>query len=265
MSDDGAPRVYGVQPVLEALKDPERVERVHLARDKGGATQKIDRIAKAAGVSVKTVPREALDRLAGAGQRHQGVVAELRAARIELLDAETLIQRATARTGRPLLVLLDGIQDPGNLGAILRSAHALGAHGVVVPKDRAAPLGATAIKASAGAALHVPIAQVVNLKHVLEPLTAAGFWTAAAVMDGQPAPEVDLDRPLALVMGNEAKGVRPTLARRCDLQLSIPMAARASFDSLNASVAAGILLYEVVRQRGWGGPAKTVDSQAGGS
>lgn len=257
-------RVYGVQPVLEALKDPERIERIHLSRERGGATQKIDRLAKSAGVIVKSVPKEALDRMVGPGHRHQGVVAELRFGQLQLLDVEDLLARAQGAS-HPVLVMLDGIQDPGNLGAIIRSVHALGGQGIIVPKDRSAALGAAAIKASAGAALHVPIAQVVNLKHALEPLTAAGFWTAAAVMDGEPAPEADLDRPLALVLGNEAKGVRPSLARRCDLRLAIPMGERVSFDSLNASVAAGILLYEVVRQRRWGGSAKTVDTRAGGS
>ncbi|MEL6187314.1 MAG: 23S rRNA (guanosine(2251)-2'-O)-methyltransferase RlmB [Myxococcota bacterium] len=253
---EGKSLVYGVQPVMEALRDPSQVERVHLSRQRTGATLDIERAAKSAGVRLRLVPREALERLAG-GQRHQGVVAELRSGRIEPSTLEDVISRARAAPS-PLLVLLDGIQDPGNLGAILRSAYALGAHGVVVPQDRSAGLGPAAVKASAGAALHVPVAQVVNLKHALEPLTASGFWTAAAVMDGEPAPSVDLDRPLALVVGGEAKGVRPSLARRCDIRLSIPMAER-GFDSLNASVAAGILLYEVGRQRRFGLSAKRVD------
>lgn len=248
--------VYGVQPVLEALRDPSRVERVHIARAKSGATLQIERAARAAGVSFRVVPRDALERLSG-GQRHQGVIAELRSGRVEPVGLEDVIARAGAAPA-PLLILLDGIQDPGNLGAILRSAYALGAHGVVLPQDRSAGLGPAAIKASAGAALHVPVAKVVNLKHALEPLAAAGFWTAAAVMDGEPAPTVDFDRPLALVVGNEAKGVRPSLARRCDLRVSIPMA-QTGFDSLNASVATGILLYEVERQRRFGAPAKRVD------
>lgn len=238
--------VFGVQPVLEALSRPERVERIHLARERGGATDRIEQAAKTARVAVKAVPREALDRMAGPKQRHQGVAAELREASIEVLDLQGLIDRI-APVERPLVLLLDGVQDPGNLGAILRSAHALGADGVILPQDRTAPLGPAALKTSAGAALEIPIARVVNLKHALDPLTELGLWSAAAVMDGEPARSADLDRGLALVMGGEAKGVRPSLAKRCDLRISIPMAK--GFDSLNVSVAAGILLYEVQAQR----------------
>ncbi len=237
--------VFGVQPVIEALKEPQEVAKVLLSRERGGATERIEKLCRAAGVPVKMVARDALERLAG-GSNHQGVAAELRAQGAKDVDLDALLDRATEGE-RPLILLLDGIQDPHNLGAILRSAHALGVDGVVLPQDRSAPVGPAAIKVSAGAALRVPIARVVNLKHALEPLSARGLWTAAAVMDGTAAPQLDLDRPLALVLGGEQKGVRPSLARRCDLQLSIPMAG--GFDSLNASVAAGILLYEVRRQQ----------------
>lgn len=239
-------RIHGVQPVLEALLEPARVERILLARERGATTQRIELVARSAGIPIKVVPREALDRMAGSGGRHQGVVAELKGEGLEVLDLEAVLDRLEG-VALPLVVLLDGIQDPGNLGAIVRSAHALGAHAVIVPQDRSASLGPSVIKSSAGAALHLPIARVVNLKHALEPLSTAGLWTAAAVMDGDPAPEVDLARPLALVVGGEAKGVRPSLARRCDLRLAIPMAR--DFDSLNVSVATGILLYEILRQR----------------
>lgn len=240
-------RVYGVQPVLEALTRPDRVDRVWVARGKGGSTQRIERAAREAGVRLQAVPKEALDRMAGAGSRHQGVIADLNGEEVELLDMGGLLERIEG-VAQPLVVLLDGIQDPGNMGAIIRSAHALGANGIVVPQDRSAPLGPAALKSSAGAALHLPIARVVNLKHALDPLVERGLWTAAAVMEGRPAAEADLDRPLALVVGGEGKGVRPSLAKRCDLHLKVPMAR--AFDSLNASVAAGILLYEVGRQRG---------------
>lgn len=255
-------RVYGVQPVLEALADPARVQAVLLSRERGGATQRIEQAAKAAGVRVKRVPKEALDRAAGPGARHQGAVVELESEGVRTLDLEALLDRVGGQR-TPLLLLLDGIQDPGNLGAILRSAHALGAHGLVIPRDRAASLGPVAIKASAGAALHLPVAQVTNLKHALEPLAERGIWTAAAVMDGAPASEARLDGPLALVVGGEAKGVRPSLARRCDQRVRVPM--RGDFDSLNASVAAGILLYEAVRQRNLGASSKRVDSAGEGA
>lgn len=250
--------MYGVQPVLEALKTPDRVARVLVARDRGATTHRIERAAKMAGVTVKVVPREALERRSLAGpSRHQGVMAELLEGTAQYQPFETLLAGLDGKA-RPLVVLLDGVQDPGNLGAILRSAYAMGADGVVLPQDRSAGLGPAAVKASAGAALHLPVAQVVNLKHALSPLTERGLWTAAAVMDGEAVGRVDLDRPLALVVGGEHKGVRPSLAGRCDVQISIPM--EAGFGSLNASVAAGILLYECRRQQGRMAPKGGVDA-----
>ncbi|MBX2814065.1 MAG: 23S rRNA (guanosine(2251)-2'-O)-methyltransferase RlmB [Myxococcales bacterium] len=237
--------LHGVRPVLEALEEGAQVSRVWLARDAGGTTQRIEQYARNGGIPVKVVPKEALDRKVGQGVRHQGVVAE-RTVAFTLIALEELVARAIKQKP-PLILLLDGIMDPGNLGAILRSAHVMGASGVVLPQDRIAPLGPVAMKTSAGTAIHVPIARVVNLKYALEPLTEAGFWTAAAVMDGQPLSQCDLDRPIALVIGNEEKGVRPSLARKCDIRLTIPM--RAQADSLNVSVASGILIYEILRQR----------------
>ena len=236
----------GVRPVLEALQGGRAITKILVARERGGTTQRIEQAARVAGVPVKVVPREALDRRAGGRLKHQGVLAELEEARVELLDLEGLLDRIDG-SEVPLLVLLDGVQDPGNLGAIIRSAYALGADGLILPQDRSAPLGPTAIKASAGTALHLPVAKVVNLKHALEPLAERGFWTGAAVMDGDPATQCDLTRPFALIMGGEERGVRPTLARRCDFRMTIPM--RQEADSLNVSVATGILLYEIKRQR----------------
>jgi 23S rRNA (guanosine2251-2'-O)-methyltransferase len=238
--------VHGVQPVLEALRSPERVKRVLLARRPGGSTRRLEEAAREAGVSLEVVPRADLDRVAGGARRHQGVAAELREGDLELLSLGELLDRLED-VASPLVLLLDGIQDPGNLGAIIRSAYALGADGIIVPQDRSARIGPAAVKSSAGAALHLPIAQVVNLKHALDPLGELGLWTAAAVLDGDPVHRVDLARPLALVVGGEGKGVRPSLARRCEIRLRVPMTR--PFDSLNASVAAGVLLYEVARQR----------------
>ena len=240
-------RVQGVQPVLEALRLSDRVMRIWLARESNATSQRLMEAARSAGVPVRRVPREALERMAEPRTRHQGVVAELRQEALRMLELGDLIARLDP-PGTALVLLLDGIQDPGNLGAILRSAAALGADGVIVPQDRSAALGPTVVKRSAGAALHVPLVRVVNLKHALPALEEAGLWTAAAVLDGAPAPEVDLDRPLALVVGGEHRGVRPSLARRCQMQISIPMGG--GLDSLNAAVAAGILLYETQRQRG---------------
>jgi 23S rRNA (guanosine2251-2'-O)-methyltransferase len=145
------------------------------------------------------------------------------------------------------VVLLDGIQDPQNLGAILRSVYALGAHGVVLPTQRAARVTAAVVRASAGAALVVPIAYVSNLKIALDRLVERGVWSAAAVMGGEPLHQAKLAGPLAIVIGGEGSGVRPSLAEKCDLRVGIPLSH--GFDSLNASVAAGILLWEALRQR----------------
>lgn len=253
-------QVHGVQPVLEALAHPDRIDTILLARDRGAATRKIEQAARAAGVRIKKVPKEALDRLAGPGARHQGAIAELSGESIRALELDAVLEPLEGREDA-MVVLLDGIQDPGNLGAILRSAHALGASAAILPRDRCAPLNATVVKASAGAALHLPVAQITNLKHALEPLRERGFWTAAAVMGGDPAPRVDLSGRLALVIGSEGKGVRPTLARQCDHQVAIPMSG--DFESLNASVAAGILLYEASRQRNFEPSTKSVDRSGG--
>jgi 23S rRNA (guanosine2251-2'-O)-methyltransferase len=157
-----------------------------------------------------------------------------------------VLEVARSRGEEPLVVLLDQIQDPQNLGALIRSTYALGGHGVVIPRDRAAQITPAVVRASAGAALHLLVARVTNLKHALSELKDAGVWSAAAVLDGEPAEKARLDGPLALVIGSEGKGVRPTVAEHCDLKVTIPLA---RFDSLNASVAGGILLYEALRQR----------------
>lgn len=238
--------VYGLQPVLEALRGEKRIERVWVSRGEGVNTRRVREACESLHIRVEEATRDELDRRAGT-PKHQGVVAALETVAIADLDLEAILDRAKQAGEPPLVVLLDSIQDPQNLGAILRSAYGLGAHGVVIPKDRAAQVTPAVIRASAGAALHLPVVQVVNLKHALERLVEAGVWSAAAVMDGPPAYEVAMDGPLALVIGGEAKGVRPTLARQCDHRVSIPLAH--NFDSLNASVAAGVLLYEARRQR----------------
>ena len=243
MSEQGI--VYGVQPVLEALKNPDQVSCVWLARSDGKATVQVKQTAASLGIAVRETDKETLSQRAKS-PRHQGVLAEIKSVSFkerDLRDLESILEKQD----EPLVLMLDGIQDTGNLGAIIRSAYALGAHAVVLPQDRSASITSATIRASAGAALLMPIVRVVNLKHAMDPLIQRGVWTAAAVMDGTPADEVNLTGGLAVVIGSESKGVRPSLAKRCDHQLSIPMLG--SFDSLNASVASGILLYEVSRQR----------------
>jgi len=238
--------VYGANPVRELLKArAAAVQVVYLAAgDTGPALREIAQMCKDRQVGFEERERAQLDALAGGDARHQGVLAVT--GELEYADLEQLLDDIEGQV--PLLVVLDGVQDPRNLGAIVRSAHALGAHGVVVGKDRAAPVTAAAVKASAGATELLPIARVTNLVRALESVKQRGIWTVGAVLGAAPAPAaVDLRGPIALVLGAEAKGLRPLVLRSCDHQVQIPMAGKVA--SLNVSVAAGILLYEAARQR----------------
>jgi len=247
----GERHVYGVNPVLEALRvRSDEVEHLYITEGQLGSKAAAEILSRArdAGIRVERVTRERLATLAEGGV-HQGVVAELRGFQYaELPD----VLAAAEESGRPpLIVVLDGIQDPHNLGAIIRSAHALGAHGVVIGKDRAVPVTGLVAKASAGAVEHCPIARVVNISRALEELKEAGVWVAAADVDAtEPLWKARLDGPLALVVGAEGAGVREGVLKHCDFRLRIPMAGQVG--SLNASVSAAILLYEVARQRGVG-------------
>lgn len=231
--------------MLEALKSG-RVQHVALSRAAGAATDKIRSAAAEAGVALAEVSKEELETRTGS-DRHQGVVAQLDVDDVQTVEVSDLLFRAEAQGEDPLVVLLDGIEDPMNLGAIIRSAFAMGAHGVVIPKNRAAQITPTVVRASAGAALHLPVAQVVNVKHAVDELKAHDVVCVAAAAGGEPIDRVPLAGPLGLVVGGEARGVRANLAQRCDAVVSIPQIE--AFDSLNASVAAGILLYEATRQR----------------
>jgi len=240
--------IFGVNPVLEALRArAENIERLFVAEGTLSPRVAGELLSRAqeAGLRVERVDRERLSRLAEGGV-HQGVVAEVR--ELRYLELPDLIELASGQPGPPLLVLLDGIQDPHNLGAIVRSAHALGAHGVVLPKDRAAQVTAVAMKASAGAIAHTPIARVTNLSRTLEELKEAGYWSVAADPQGdQELARARLDGPLAVVVGAEGAGVRKGVLSHCDFRVRIPM--KGQVDSLNASVSAGIVLYEIARQR----------------
>ena len=248
--------VYGVNPVLESLRaHAQRVERLFLTEGQLGARAAAEILSRARdmGVRVERVPRERLAALADGGV-HQGVVAELRG--FEYVELSDLLE-PSGPDGRPaLLVVLDGIQDPHNFGAIIRSAHALGAHAVIIAKDRAVPVTGVVAKASAGAVEHCPIARVVNLSRTLEELKEAGVWIAAADPHStSPLWSARLDGPLAVVVGAEGAGVRPGVLEHCDFRLQIPMLGQVG--SLNASVSAAILLYEAARQRGSARPGAT--------
>jgi 23S rRNA (guanosine2251-2'-O)-methyltransferase len=238
--------IYGINPVLETLRNKgSDIRKVILAEGRrGGDAAKILELAAARGVSVDTLRREELDRRAGTAA-HQGVLClcgEFAYASLENLVAN----RHPAFPGS-LVLLLDGIEDPQNLGSLIRSAHCFGANGVVIPRDRAAGITPAVIKASAGAAGHIPVARVVNLTQAIDILKEKGFWVYGA--DAGADTELGSARfegDIGLVMGSEGKGIRPLVRKHCDILVSIPLFGKV--DSLNVSVAAGILLHEIRRQ-----------------
>jgi 23S rRNA (guanosine2251-2'-O)-methyltransferase len=233
--------VYGLNAVREALRAG-RVERVSVADGANPRLQEILAAARAQGLPCDAVDPRALDRAARGGA-HQGVVAVVRGAR-EWTPAD-LVSEAN---GPPLIVVLDSIEDPHNFGAILRTADAVGASGVVRQARHAAPLEGVVAKTSAGAVAHVRIATVVNIARAVEELKEAGVWTLGLDERGEQAYDaVDLTLPTAIVLGAEGSGLRRLVRERCDLTVSIPMAGRVS--SLNVSVAAGVVLFEAARQR----------------
>ena len=233
--------VYGINPVLEAL----RAGRVTEVRVRDGGSGRIREVLSAAderGVRVQRVSADVLDRQSQRGV-HQGVVAVVE--EVARYGLEDLVRGAD---GPALLVVLDGIEDPQNLGAILRTADAAGVHGVVVQSRRTAALGGAASKASAGAVSHVRIAQVVNIARALEELKEIGVWTVGLAGDGgTPYDQIDFRMPIAVVFGAEATGLRRLVRERCDFLAAIPMFGHV--ESLNVSVAAGVTLFEAVRQR----------------
>ena len=241
------PVAYGVHAVRVLLeRTPQRVRRVLLATGKeAGRLAEIRTLAARAGVSVVSVDEASLDKLADGG-RHQGVLAEV-AARSG--DPETQLEEALEAAGeKPLLLVLDGVQDPHNLGACLRSADAAGVAAVIAPRDRAAGLTPVVRKVAAGAAETVPFVAVVNLARTLRELKERGVWLVGTDDSADKSLyEVDLQGPLALVMGSEGEGMRRLTRECCDQLVSIPMAG--AVESLNVSVATGVVLFEAVRQR----------------
>jgi 23S rRNA (guanosine2251-2'-O)-methyltransferase len=241
--------VYGVRPVEELVRArPREVSVVYVAE--GTRSPEIEGVvqtAKERGVTVEIRPRQMVAELAGAGV-HQGLVAVT--GRFQYATVDDLLAVAARANEPPLLVLLDGITDPHNLGAIARSAEVLGAHGLVLPERGSASVTPGAVKASAGATERVPIAEVGNLLRAIDALRDKGVRVlGAGAGEGARIDQVDLKGPLALVVGAEGRGMREAVARRCDGQFHIPQ--RGTVASLNASVAAAIALYEAARQRGW--------------
>jgi len=233
----------GVHPVLEALRARRPLNRVVIARGaSSGRLQEIIDLCRQLSIPVRFESREALDRLSG-GLAHQGVVAVGAAQRYR--ELEDLLESAR------LLVLLDGVEDPHNLGAIIRTAHAAGAGGVVVPERRTAPLTEAVAKAAAGALEHLPVARVGNLNRALERLKDRGFWIYGLDERGQHSYDaIDYEQPAAFVLGAEGRGLHQQVRKRCDFLIRIPLAGE--IPSLNVSVAAGIVLFEWRRKRGGG-------------
>jgi 23S rRNA (guanosine2251-2'-O)-methyltransferase len=242
--------LYGIHPVCEVLKRQEwPVLKIHMDRTSAGRPpmQQIVQTARSRGIPVQLEDKQSLRKLAGAGV-HQGVVAILQEVPYADLDD---IMSAWRNSGlKATILVLDSVQDPHNLGALVRTAYCAGCHGVVLPKDRSASLTPAAIKASAGAAVHIPVARVTNLAYALDRLRQCGIWIIGTSPESaQDIFETEFDLDLALVMGGEEKGLRPIVRKRCHAMVRIPMAGHIS--SLNVSVAAGVILFEILRQRRW--------------
>lgn len=233
--------LYGTNPVREALRaHPKRIRYVAVSKGAGGRLQKLVDQAREAGVAVRFLPDEQIDRMAG-GQVHNGVVAEVSAA--SYADFEEVV----ARPQTTLVLLLDGVQDPQNFGAVLRVAEGFGVDLVVIPEHESAGLTGTAVKASAGAAEWLAVAQVTNLARALEHLKKQKFWVYGAAGNGDPIDQVDFSGRTAVVLGSEAKGIRRNVLEHCDRRISIPM--RGHVESFNVATAAAVICYEIERQR----------------
>ncbi len=239
-------KIEGRNPVLEAFRAGRTIDRLFVLDGcQDGPVRSILREARRQDTLVQYVSKERLDRLSENGG-HQGVIAV--AAAYAYARIEDILQKAADKGEPPFLILLDGIEDPHNLGAIIRTANLAGAHGVVIPKRRAVGLTAVVAKTSAGALNYTPVAKVPNLTAVIEELKKQGLWFVCADMGGQRMYDLDLKGPIGLVIGNEGQGVSRLVREACDFAAAIPM--KGDIDSLNASVAAGVLAYEIVRQRG---------------
>ncbi len=252
--------IEGRNAVLEALRSGKTLDKLYVQEGSGDeAVKRIVREAKKQGAAIKSVDKERLDGLAG-NRKHQGVAACVAA--YEYAKVDDMLESAKEKGEAPFFLLLDGIEDPHNLGAIIRTANTAGAHGVIIPKNRAAGLTAAVAKASAGALNYTPVAKVTNLARTMEELKKMGMWFVCADMGGETMYHMDLTGPIGLVIGNEGEGVSRLVKERCDFTARIPV--KGEIASLNASVAAGVLAYEIVRQRDHG--AQDIGKkEAGGS
>ena len=237
--------IEGRNAVIEAFRSGKPIDKVFILDGcQDGPMVTIRREAKKKDVMIKYVTKERLNQMSETG-KHQGVIAY--AAAYEYAEVSDILEKAKEKGEDPFIFILDNIEDPHNLGAIIRTANLAGAHGVIIPKNRAVGLTATVAKASAGALNYTPVAKVTNLSQTIEELKKEGLWFVCADMDGEIMYRQNLTGPIGLVIGNEGEGVGRLVKSKCDLVARIPM--QGDIDSLNASVAAGVLAYEVVRQR----------------
>ncbi len=237
--------ICGRNPVLEALRSGREIDRLFVAHGTGGGSvTAIIAKCRAKGILIKEISPQKLDYYCG-GANHQGVAVMF--ASQEYATMDDMFALAETRGEKPFLIICDEIEDPHNLGAIIRTAEATGVHGVIIPERRSASLNATVAKAACGALEYVPVARVTNIANTIDALKERGVWVFGADMDGDDYTRTDFDAPCALVIGNEGKGIGALTAKKCDAIISLPMCGK--INSLNASVAAGILMYEVVRSR----------------
>lgn len=237
--------IEGRNAVLEALRSGRPVDKLYILDGcQDGPVSTIKREARKTDAIIKFVDKERLDQLSSTGH-HQGVIAQ--AAAYEYAEVSDILDKANEKGEAPFIFLLDNIVDPHNLGAIIRTANLCGAHGVIIPKNRAVGLTATVARTSAGALNYTPVAKVTNLSKTIEDLKKEGLWFVCADMDGEVMYKQNLTGPIGLVIGAEGEGVSRLVKEKCDYTASIPM--KGDIDSLNASVAAGVLAYEIVRQR----------------
>lgn len=239
-------KIEGRNAVLEALRAGKPIDKLYVLDGcPDGPVRTIIREAKKGDTIINYVKKERLDQLSETGH-HQGVIAM--AASYEHATVEDILEKAREKGEAPFIFVLDNIEDPHNLGAMIRTANLAGAHGVIIPKRRAVGLTPTVARTSAGAINYTPVAKVTNLKQTMEQLKKEGMWFVCADMDGTPYYQMDLKGPMGLVIGNEGEGVSRLIKETCDFVASIPM--KGDIDSLNASVAAGVLAFEIARQRG---------------
>lgn len=237
--------IEGRNAVIEAFRSGKTIDKLYVLDGcQDGPIMTIKREARKQDTLVKYVTKERLDQLSETG-KHQGVIAV--AAAYEYAQVDDILQAAKDKGEPPFIMLLDNIEDPHNLGAIIRTANLAGCHGVIIPKNRAVGLTATVARTSAGALNYTPVAKVTNIVSTIEDLKKEGLWFVCADMGGTSMYQLDLKGPIGLVVGNEGDGVSRLVREKCDFVASIPM--KGDIDSLNASVAAGVLAYEIVRQR----------------